>query len=68
MFIIINKTFFLLGVSLAPTAQLVDKRRSHELVMCKLKVEQQKEKIEELIKERDYLKEQLAAGKSPYTQ
>lgn len=55
-------------MSLAPTAQLVDKRKSHELEMCKLKVELQKEKIDELIKERDYLKEQLASGKSLYTQ
>ena len=62
-----NKTLFLLGVSLAPTAQLVDKKRSHELEMCKLKVELQKDKIDELIKERDYLKEQLATGTSPYT-
>jgi len=34
--------------------------------MCKLRVEWQKEKIEELTKERDYLKEQLASGK-PYS-
>lgn len=36
--------------------------------MCQLKLELQKEKIDELIKERDYLKQQLASGKSPYTQ
>lgn len=33
-----------------------------------MKVELQREKIDELIKERDYLKEQLASGKSLYTQ
>ncbi|XP_051233437.1 uncharacterized protein DDB_G0280579-like [Dicentrarchus labrax] len=50
------------GVSMAPTAQLVDKRKSHKLEMCKQKIELQKEKIDELIKERDYLKEQLASA------
>lgn len=61
-------SFFLLGVPMAPTAQLADKRKSHELEMCQLRVELQKEKIDELTKEREYLKEQLASGKSPYTQ
>ncbi|XP_056305630.1 coiled-coil domain-containing protein 106-like [Danio aesculapii] len=50
------------GVSMAPTAHLSDKRQSHELEMCKLRVEMQKEKIDELTKERDYLKEQLASA------
>lgn len=53
---------------MAPTAQLADRRKSHELEMCHLKSELQKEKIDELIKERDYLKQQLASGKCPYTQ
>lgn len=57
--------YFQLGVSMAPTAQLTDKRKSHELEMCKLKLEWQKDKIDELTRERDYLKEQLASGKSP---
>ena len=35
--------------------------------MCKKKMEWQNEKIEELTKERDFLKEQLASGKSPNT-
>lgn len=43
-------------------AQLADKRKSHELEMCRLRLECQKEKIDELTKERDYLKEQLASG------
>ncbi|KAL1252240.1 hypothetical protein QQF64_020036 [Cirrhinus molitorella] len=43
-------------VSLAPTAHLAEKRKSHELEMCKLRVEWQKEKIDELTKERDYFK------------
>ncbi|KTF72202.1 hypothetical protein cypCar_00046769, partial [Cyprinus carpio] len=50
------------GVSVAPTAHLADKRQSHELEMCKLRVEWQKEKIDELTKERDYLKEQLVSA------
>ncbi|XP_058626594.1 uncharacterized protein DDB_G0280579-like isoform X2 [Onychostoma macrolepis] len=50
------------GVSVAPTAHLADKRKSHELEMCKLRVEWQKEKIDELTKERDYLKEQLVSA------
>lgn len=36
--------------------------------MCKLKIEWQKDKIDELTKERDYLKEQLASGKAHNTQ
>lgn len=52
---------------MAPTAHLADQRKSHELEMCKLRVECQKEKIDELTKERDYLKEQLASGKSHNT-
>ena len=35
-------SFFLLGVPMAPTAQLADKRKSHELEMCQLRVELQK--------------------------
>jgi len=62
----IMHSYFQLGVSTAPTAHLADKRKSHELEMCKLTVEWQKEKTEELTKERDYLKEQLASGK-PYS-
>ncbi|XP_067284018.1 coiled-coil domain-containing protein 106-like [Pseudorasbora parva] len=50
------------GVSMAPTAHLADRRKSHELEMLKLKVEWQKDKIDELTKERDYLKEQLASA------
>ncbi|XP_054602655.1 coiled-coil domain-containing protein 106 isoform X2 [Nothobranchius furzeri] len=49
------------GVTIAPTAQLTDRRRSQEVEICKMKLEWQKEKIDELTKERDYLKEQLAA-------
>ncbi|KAG7335609.1 hypothetical protein KOW79_000305 [Hemibagrus wyckioides] len=41
------------GVSMAPTAQLAEKRKSHQFEMCKLKVEWKKEKIDELTKERD---------------
>ncbi|KAI7802686.1 hypothetical protein IRJ41_017134, partial [Triplophysa rosa] len=55
------------GVFVAPTANLAEKRKSHELEMCKLRVEWQKEKIDELTKERDYLKEQLASGSSQAT-
>ena len=58
---------FLLGVSAAPTAQLALNNKAHELQMCKKKMEWQNEKIEELTKERDFLKEQLASGKSPNT-
>ncbi|XP_032365929.1 coiled-coil domain-containing protein 106-like, partial [Etheostoma spectabile] len=50
---------------MAPTAQLGLKQKSNELEMFKLRVEWQKEKIAELTKERDYLKDQLASGKSP---
>ncbi|GAA6091691.1 homeotic protein female sterile-like [Tachysurus ichikawai] len=50
------------GVSMAPTAQLTHKRKSHELEMCKLRVEWQKEKIDDLTKERDYLKEEMASA------
>lgn len=53
---------------MAPTAQLADKRKSKDLEMCQLRVEVLKDKVEELTKERDYLKEQLAAGKFHYTQ
>ncbi|KAK2907392.1 hypothetical protein Q8A67_006377 [Cirrhinus molitorella] len=49
-------------VSLAPTAHLAEKRKSHELEMCKLRVEWQKEEIDELTKERDCLKEQLVSA------
>lgn len=59
--------YFPLGVFVAPTAHLADKRKSHELEMCKLRVEWQKEKIDELTKERDYLKEQLVSGKTHNT-
>ncbi|XP_077100257.1 uncharacterized protein LOC143751565 isoform X2 [Siphateles boraxobius] len=47
---------------MAPNAHLADNRKSHELEMCKLGVEWQKEKNDELAKERDYLKEQLASA------
>ncbi|KAM9377525.1 uncharacterized protein KZ484_009863 [Pholidichthys leucotaenia] len=47
------------GVSMAFTAKLTDKKKSHELEMCKLTVEWQKEKTGELTKERDYLMEQM---------
>nr|XP_055044890.1 coiled-coil domain-containing protein 106-like [Misgurnus anguillicaudatus] len=50
------------GLPTAPTAHLADKRKSHELEMCKLKIDWQKDKIDELTKERDYLKEQLASA------
>lgn len=33
---------------MAPTAQLVDQRKSHEFKMCKLKLQLQKENIDEL--------------------
>ncbi|CAL8406633.1 unnamed protein product [Arctogadus glacialis] len=55
------------GVSAAPTAQLALNNKAHELQMCKNKMEWQNEKIEELTKERDFLKEQLVSGKSPNT-
>ncbi|RXN04372.1 coiled-coil domain-containing protein 106-like [Labeo rohita] len=53
------------GVSVAPTAHLADKNKSHELEMYKLRVEWQKDKTDELTKERDYLKEQLASAQTP---
>lgn len=34
--------YFPLGVSVAPTAHLADKRKSHELEMCKLRVEKRR--------------------------
>ncbi|KAF5904394.1 coiled-coil domain-containing protein, partial [Clarias magur] len=49
------------GVPMAPTTQLAEKRKSHELEICKMRLECQKEKIDELTRERDYLKEQLAS-------
>ncbi|XP_003460172.1 E3 ubiquitin-protein ligase RBBP6-like [Oreochromis niloticus] len=52
------------GVNVAPTAQLADRRKSQELEICKMRLEYQKDKIDELTKERDYLKEQLAASLS----
>lgn len=52
---------------MAPTKLLADKKIADELEMCKLKADWQQEKINELTKERDYLKEQLAAGKSEHT-
>ena len=60
-------SFFLLGVPVAPTAQLMDKRKSNELEMCKLKMQFQKEKIDELTTERDVLKEQLTRLVSLHT-
>ncbi|KAK0143115.1 hypothetical protein N1851_018760 [Merluccius polli] len=50
------------GVPVAPTAQLMDKRKSNELETCKLKMQFQKEKIDELTTERDFLKEQLTSS------
>ncbi|XP_032366475.1 coiled-coil domain-containing protein 106 [Etheostoma spectabile] len=50
------------GSAMAPTAQLGLKQKSNELEMFKLRVEWQKEKIAELTKERDYLKDQLASA------
>ncbi|XP_056460123.1 uncharacterized protein DDB_G0280579-like isoform X3 [Gadus chalcogrammus] len=50
------------GVSAAPTAQLALNNKAHELQMCKKKMEWQNEKIEELTKERDFLKEQLVSA------
>ncbi|CAI5682983.1 unnamed protein product, partial [Oreochromis niloticus] len=52
------------GVTVAPPAQLADRRKSQELEICKMRLEWQKDKIDELTKERDYLKEQLAASLS----
>ena len=52
---------------MAPTKLLADKKIADELEMCKLKADWQQERIDELTKERDYLKEQLAAGKSEDT-
>ncbi|CAI5661303.1 unnamed protein product [Oreochromis niloticus] len=52
------------GVTVAPPAQLADRRKSQELEICKMSLEWQKDKIDELTKERDYLKEQLAASLS----
>ena len=51
-------------LSTAPTKQLADKRMASELDLYKLKAGWQQEKIDELTKERDFLKEQLATGKS----
>ncbi|XP_041837971.1 coiled-coil domain-containing protein 106-like [Melanotaenia boesemani] len=49
------------SVSMAPTAMLVEKRRSQEIKILEMKVGYQTEKIEELTKERDFLKDQLAS-------
>uniref|UniRef100_A0A1A7WUL2 Coiled-coil domain containing 106 n=1 Tax=Iconisemion striatum TaxID=60296 RepID=A0A1A7WUL2_9TELE len=48
------------SVSKAPTSLVVEKR-SHEIEMLEMKVQWQNEKINELTKERDFLKEQLAS-------
>ncbi|XP_035764919.1 amyloid-like protein 2 [Neolamprologus brichardi] len=40
------------SVTVAPTAQLADRRKSEELEICKMRLEWQKEKIDELTKER----------------
>ncbi|XP_034541956.1 coiled-coil domain-containing protein 106-like [Notolabrus celidotus] len=48
--------------SMAPTAQLAVERRTSELDVCRMRIEWQQEKINELTKERDYLKEQLASS------
>ncbi|KAL3984419.1 calcium/calmodulin-dependent protein kinase (CaM kinase) II [Sarotherodon galilaeus] len=52
------------GVTVAPTAQLADRRKSQELEICKMRLEWEKDQIDELTKERGYLKEQLAASLS----
>ncbi|KAL1252270.1 hypothetical protein QQF64_020066 [Cirrhinus molitorella] len=49
-------------VSLAPTAHLAEKRKSHELEMCKLRVEWQKEEIDELTRRERLFKEQLVSA------
>lgn len=50
---------------MTPTAKLAQRRKSHELAMCKLRVDLQTEMTDELIKVRDYLKEQLAPDEFP---
>nr|XP_020464593.1 uncharacterized protein LOC109965143 isoform X2 [Monopterus albus] len=50
------------SASLAPTALLRERRKSHEMEMLQMKVEWQNEKTDELTKERDYLTEQLASA------
>ena len=49
---------------MAPTKVLANKKIAEELELCKLKAGFQQQRIDELTKERDFLKEQLAAGKS----
>ncbi|KAK7879807.1 hypothetical protein WMY93_033527 [Mugilogobius chulae] len=50
------------GETIAPTAILAEKRMAQELEMAKIKMQAQAEKIQDLSKERDFLKEQLAAS------
>ncbi|KAL7395313.1 hypothetical protein ABVT39_014283 [Epinephelus coioides] len=50
------------GVSIAPTKVLANKKIADELELYKLKAGWQQERIDELTKERDFLKEQLAAA------
>lgn len=54
-------------MSIAPTKVLANKKIADELELYKLKAGWQQERIDELTKERDFLKEQLAAGKSKDT-
>lgn len=52
------------GETIAPTTQLANRKAFQELQLFKMKKEWQREKQEEVMKERDFLKEQLAAGRS----
>ena len=55
--------FFLIGAPMAPTKQRSEENLSTELAICKVKIATQQEKITDLTRERDFLKEQLSAGK-----
>ena len=48
---------------MAPTEKLSEQNLSTELEICKMKIISQQEKIANLTRERDFLKEQLSAGK-----
>ncbi|KAK7906776.1 hypothetical protein WMY93_015388 [Mugilogobius chulae] len=50
------------SLSMAPTASLINERKSQELKQLEMKVDFQNKRIEELQKDNDFLKEQLAAA------
>ena len=62
----ISYTVLSIATSQAPTALVANQKMVHEMEKAKMKIEFQQDKINELTKERDYLKEQLASGKYIY--